>query len=645
MKQKLILFFLLAILLVNTGCTRIKRLFPVKRITVNTSSFHPSFSTGPCQVELPIGLARGVNVECGFINVLEDRQAGKSPVDQLSVLILKGSSTPYADPIIFIADGPDFPIHYYFDVTSSVFFELSKLTNRDVILFNIRGGGDGLPYLDCYKEIPKTRLDPAYLWQKDCANRMTKEGFFVSNFNITEFAKDIEDIRLALRYETLNLWANGAGTSLAIKYAELYPQNLRTMLLESVQTVYSTIGMPAGLSGAIQRLLESCAKDATCTTTFNNLDEEYAAVVDMLKTAPTQTIAGQLTIEKFYQDLQAMLHQSSGSSLAPLYIHAIYVNDLNMINSIIMQYRLQNWVEEPSLPMSSFLRDTAYCSNIIPEPLATEYFTAINSTTSNEIIQSFGKERPIHESACTYWDLPPQDYSAGGRVPSEVPTLLVAGMFDPITGLESAQFAASVLPNSQVIAVAGYGKDPIVSGQICALPVLEQFFNNGYVADFGCLGNTAVNYPTVLAAYEPPASVSYNYFNDYNTMVKGFLPENWVEDGTGIGRRLAFTGDITSIEYHYGRGTSSQALLPAYLTSIGVKELPQEYTNMTDSHGVAWKIYHASQSTQDYTIVYSIAMADLQQGGAIIGLKSSHFEYFDLLTKVLFPAINEFQYR
>jgi pimeloyl-ACP methyl ester carboxylesterase len=88
---------------------------------------------------------------------------------------------------------------------------------------------------------------------------------------------------------------------------------------------------------------------------------------------------------------------------------------------------------------------------------------------------------------CTAWIIEPADPVVNTPVSSEVPVLILAGQFDPITPSEWGQLAAEALPNSVFYEFPGMGHG-VMDGNWCALEIGLSFFDEpAIIPDASCL--------------------------------------------------------------------------------------------------------------------------------------------------------------
>jgi pimeloyl-ACP methyl ester carboxylesterase len=157
----------------------------------------------------------------GMLKVLENRSSKHSKVIELAVLRLKAKHATSNAPIVFLSGGPgesgiDYIKEEYFQ---KLLVDLQK--DHDVILLDQRGTGRSLPSLRFILPDSDNRnlfLSDARIIQLTneaaaigAADFKTR-GIDIRGYNTLQNAGDLEDLRLALNTEKLNLMAFSYGT-------------------------------------------------------------------------------------------------------------------------------------------------------------------------------------------------------------------------------------------------------------------------------------------------------------------------------------------------------------------------------------------------------------------------------------------------
>ena len=257
----------------------------------------PRFEPADCWFDEP----QGQTVECGYLIVPEDRaNPSNDKTIQLAVARFKSdSSNPQPDPIVYLEGGPGgSPLRSYMPVFNVYFAPF--LEKRDLILLDQRGTGYSQPALDCreYYDWALSVLDQDLSVEESeqqgnaaslaCRERLVGSGVNLAAFNSAENAADVNDLRVALGYEQLNLYGISYGTRLALTVLRDFPQGLRSVVIDSVVPLQSNLytEIPGNGARAFELLFEACATDAACSAAYPDLRGVFFDLVDQLNDKP-----------------------------------------------------------------------------------------------------------------------------------------------------------------------------------------------------------------------------------------------------------------------------------------------------------------------------------------------------------------------
>lgn len=442
-----------------------------------------TLQTAACRFVLPEGVREGEEVKCGYLSVLEQRGEGadeqEGRVIMLAVAIFHppgGATQP--DPVIYLSGGPGASaleaVRYGLEA-----FEPVLATGREVVLFDQRGVGLSRPALDCpgfdeiSRELIDRRINGREVGEEETARlqwasllecqRVLSEVANLSAYNSANSAADVEDLRLALGYSQVNLWGGSYGTRLALEVMRRYPQGLRSVVLDAVYPpdVDLYLEAPANFERALDQLFDACAANEVCRTAHPDLRGVFFGMVERLNATPVlrevedpytgetyeawmngNTILG-LTFQLLYDSrLRYLLPTQIGAASQGDYTAFDRTRDsllrLSSISSRGMMFSVQCHEE---LAFSSL---AAFQDELARHPEISEMY-------ENSILGGLAYR------VCSAWEAGRADESANQPVFSEVPTLVMAGEFDPITPPEWGHHAAETLANSFFYEYPGLG--------------------------------------------------------------------------------------------------------------------------------------------------------------------------------------------
>ncbi len=447
-----------------------------------------------CWMELPDGIVDGQNIECGYLVVPEDRSDPNSPTVELAYAILYASAEPYKpDPVIYLAGGPGGNAVADLDT----WMEMPYLLDRDFILLDQRGTGYSLPSLNC-PELEETGDGST----EACRERLLAEGINLQAYNSAENAADVADLRVVLGYDEWNLYGISYGTRLALTVMRDYPEGVRSVVLDSVYPPEIESWEQYGRNTVVvfDKLFQACAADAACSEAYPDLEASFYISVQDLDAQPAEyaiidpdtgngievSLTGQALIDRVFQ----LLYSSESIPFLPWVIDQIAGGNYAALDDLESGLLLEEGFRQPTdsedisdsegMNLSvecqeevAFNDEAAALANVPAEPAAL-YENSVNSIRSTF-------------ADCRIWDVAAANAIETQPVVSDIPTLVVAGEFDPITPAEWAASAASTLPNSTFLVFPGGGHGVIDLNQ-CTQDIMQAFLDAPtQTPDAGCI--------------------------------------------------------------------------------------------------------------------------------------------------------------
>jgi len=446
----------------------------------------PRFEPGDCPVQSP----RGYDVTCGMLLVPESRTNPTWRVVRLPIMILHSfSENPLPDPVVHLVGGPGG------SVLDSVAYYLERggheiLKKRDYILFNQRGTRYALPELDCpashqmewavtEQNIPEAEgLQHVLNALVSCHDQWAAEGIDLGAYDSVENAADVNDLRITLGYDKVNLYGVSYGTRLALTVMRDHPEGLRSVILDSVYPpqvdLYSSVGVNAGRS--LSLLFERCAADPVCNTAYPDLERVFYETADLLDAdPPVMTLSSEdgqpyqyiVTGERFINAIFAALYRSDIIPRLPDAIYQVYEG---------RYYVLQPYIRMAtgSLGISNGMYYAVQCSEEIPFD-TYENALAAQADIPQRLRDVFAVQ--AYYDLCAHWQAGPLDPNEEAAITSTIPTLVVAGEMDPITPPAWAELAAKTLPASYLFTFPDQAHG-VIRADDCARSIFYEFLDN-----------------------------------------------------------------------------------------------------------------------------------------------------------------------
>lgn len=232
--------------------------------------------------------------ELGRLWVRENRNAKSDRLIQLAFVRLKSTSAQPNSPIVFLAGGPGIPgiglaqVPVYY----SLFDQLRAVS--DVILLDQRGTGLSSPNLQCPPpEFPVRVFETtdnfvqAYSqFVRKCADHWRAERVDLSAYNSNQSADDLEDLRLALGAEQLNLLGWSYGTELALAAVRRHGQRLNQIVLASTRGPDNLLKLPSVWDLHVKHVSQIAAEDTGVNKLVPDMEALMRQVLDKLERNP-----------------------------------------------------------------------------------------------------------------------------------------------------------------------------------------------------------------------------------------------------------------------------------------------------------------------------------------------------------------------
>ncbi len=430
---------------------------PVMAQEAPASPGRSTFTAGACAVEV----ATDERIDCGWLSVPENRAKPDSRMIRLPVMIFRSrAETPAPDPVIFLTGGPG---------NSALTGQRSGKSNpflngRDQVLLEPRGARLAQPFLDCPDitatkgEITAGRLRGSAAEARleataaSCRASLVASGVDLDGYTSAEAADDIEDLRLALGAPQVNLYGLSYGTRLALTVARRHPTSVRSMVLDSVlpPEVNFDETASANLRRALNRVFDGCAVDPVCAQAWPNLKSDFAALIARADRSPLPIVVPGAAVEvRGAQVVDAIAGVLGDPDRTPLIPRAIGEAKAGRHDL------LTDWIARAQSP-STFswgLRLSVWCAEEAP----FEDATTVEAQTSAE--QGLGglDGRAASVGLCRVWNVKPAYAVENTPVRSEIPTLILAGEYDPNTPSAWARSLLPNMPNAMVVELPGRG--------------------------------------------------------------------------------------------------------------------------------------------------------------------------------------------
>ncbi len=614
-----------------------------------------AFEEAPCPFDLPQGLGEGEDVECGYLVVPEDRADPGGPTVRLAVAIFRHpDGSPEPDPIIYLEGGPGGSRLELMALSFDRIVEPMFAGQRDIIVFDQRGVGVSEPALDCPAlielsvELLDNEVDGQELTDPEIYD-LTLETLLaceedlkgiadLSAYNTVANAADVNDLRLALGYDQVNLWGLSYGTRLALEVMRNHSEGLRSVVLDSTYPpdVDLYVEAPANADRAFDLLFESCAADEACNAAYPNLRTVFFDTVDRLNSTPA---AFQVTDPLARETYDAVMN---GDSLIGILFQFLYESEVIPSLPRILYAASQDDFDLVALILGSLIAvrdavsDGMQFSVQCQEEVAFSSLEKLEAALADypELASFFQYASPGRFSfdACAEWDVAQASASANEPVTSDIPTLILAGEYDPITPPAWGQRVADTLENGHLFLYPGVGHGAsIVAG--CPQEMLLGFLENPSTApDDACIAE--MNWPAFVVPGAAAAPVELEPFTSDQFGIQGVIPTNWEEISPGVFARQSSGLDVTLV-IAQAAPVSAGDLLDLLTGQLNLGGTP-ESVGQREANGLTWSLY----AVEVQGIPVDMAIAEADGLALLVMLQSAADEHDALYEAVFLPGID-----
>ncbi|MGQ0574823.1 MAG: alpha/beta hydrolase [Pseudonocardia sp.] len=439
----------------------------------------------------PSALAADAQVECGLLDVPENRSVAGSATISLAVLVARPTGPDrLPDPLVFAQGGPGGATIETYLALSDVVIGGALAQGRDAVLFDQRGTGASRPGLFCAEldelivRTAEQDLSPEESTRGyadalgECRARLVAEGIDLAGYTTAENAADVEALRVALRYEQINFYGVSYGTALGLELLRSHPQGVRSAVLDAVvpPQVNFIEDVPASFDGALTALVSACTADTRCNAEYPDLEQTLLAQVQRLNresirvpvTDPASGITYQVPMDG--DDLIGvvfqLLYPTELLGAIPLLVDEVRNERYAALGDIIGLFIFDRTLARGMYHSVQCAEDADIDPNRPPVAGVRPAVAELGELGVRDFLVG-----------CARWAVPAVGPSADAPVTSDVPTLLLSGRFDPITPAANAATVAATLPRSRSYTFPNTGHGAFGS-EPCAEQIVTSFLDD-----------------------------------------------------------------------------------------------------------------------------------------------------------------------
>jgi len=423
-----------------------------------------------------------LKARCGTMARPENPDDPDSPVITLRVAVVPALNLePMPDPVVPVAGGPGQGTIEYYAGTSSAFEALRR--DRDILLVDQRGTGDS-SRMTCPSDddLADTTLSTQEIvaYSTECLDGLPHDPRY---FTTSVAVRDLEAVREALGYPTLNLYGISYGSRVAQHYARRYPETTRTVVLDGVVPPQLPLGpeIATESQAAIDRIFARCAEDPDCNERFPDLASRFADLRSRLDRQPVRVksadpVTGAFDTVTFGTNemaaaLRLLAYNARTIALVPLLVHEAANGNYR---PLVAHFQMNTSALAETLALG--MHNAVMCSEDVPY-----YSDALVDDAALAASYMGPLQLEALEAICSAWPAGTVDPDLHTPLATDAPVLLLSGDADPITPPRYADMAAINLKKAWLLTGYHQGHGQIMVG--CMPRVIADFVSRASLTD------------------------------------------------------------------------------------------------------------------------------------------------------------------
>jgi len=417
-------------------------------------------------------------IDWGYFIIPEEWDNSDSKKIKLAVAFLKNrSDSKDTNPVIMIDGGPGAG-----SIEGIGWWLNHPIREKsDIILVDARGTGLSSPRLcpDLGSEFlkilaknqsPKQDEEDKVLAALSCKQQLIGKGINVDAYNSENIANDLHAIKEYYKYQSWNVYGVSYGTYVAQVYANKYPDDVKTLIIDSPISeisqyyTYNTSNYVSSLN----KVFKNCKDDPNCNAEYPNLEDVYYGVIDDLTKSPITVKVDKSTIEAGTftynaEDYKIAIHQALYQKrlieVLPLLIYQFHNKNEDALSSLVAAF-------SGALGLDYGMYFCVSCNETLPENQIDEYNADARKHQRLKGGLSFYNS---DFAVCNKWnnqandDLVISDELGDDQIEDpltsaiNIPTLIFVGNYDPITPHVNGDSLNNQITNSTLLKAGSYG--------------------------------------------------------------------------------------------------------------------------------------------------------------------------------------------
>jgi pimeloyl-ACP methyl ester carboxylesterase len=382
----------------------------------------------------------------------------------------------------------------------------SAITSRfDIVAFDPRGVGQSTP-LDCHSTIQKlAAVDPspdsedewldadatAKTFADECAQ---KHATLLPHLGTPNVARDMDQLRIALGDDKLTYVGFSYGTSIGAHYAELFPQNVRALVLDgaldmSLGPLDISLEQAVGFDEALSTYFAWCGSGSNCGWASGSTPAEaFKRLSDQIDASPLMTNDRPLGPGEFLFGVIAPLYSGEDGYRA---LSAALTSAARGDGSQLLSFTDSYLDRKPDGSYGN-IQEANAAVNCVDLPGPDYAGVRAEQPRFEMTSQTFGLAILTGMLVCAHWPVQTEPRMTVPRGTGAAPILVIGTTGDPATPYAWAEALASQLESGVLLTYEGEGHTAYLRGTPCIDDTVDAYLIEGTVPDAGkrCGGGT-----------------------------------------------------------------------------------------------------------------------------------------------------------
>jgi pimeloyl-ACP methyl ester carboxylesterase len=378
-------------------------------------------------------------------------------------------------------------------------FRPEILRRFDIVSWDPRGVGSSAPIrcldnLDAFYAVDRTPENAEAVARNVAVARefvascKQRSGHELGDVSTSAGVRDMDAIRAAIGEARISYMGFSYGTFLGARYADAYPQHVRTMVLDgavdpSLSYAAGTIAQARGFEELLAAFFAWCRQDPRCgfarggdpADAFDRLERVVAA-----EPTPGTVNGEERTLGPGEFDIAVATGLYAGRAGFPVLADALV--DTARGSGDQMLVLADEYTERQPGGKYSNLTAAFYATSCVDGPSARTVADVQRlADRAARVAPHFGAPSAWLGLPCTFWPVPPRDKPAAVHAEGAPPLLVVGTTHDPATPYAWAQSLAAQLRTGHLLTFEGDGHTAYARGSSCIDDAVDDYLLAGTV--------------------------------------------------------------------------------------------------------------------------------------------------------------------